>query len=79
MPEPRSDWDYIRIVSWHIVRTPTRAFDSYITLCGRRAVGDALPNIGEGKSCESCLRLALRRGDPVQVAGENIDTDAVPE
>lgn len=56
---------YVLIRSWHVVRTPTRMFDTYRTLCGRTAVTkdvrDVLP---AGKSCENCLRIVKRRDDP---------------
>ena len=41
---------YVRIVSWHVVLTPTRAFDTYRTLCGRTVV-------------TKCLRISIRRTD----------------
>lgn len=50
---------YVRIVSWHIVKTPTR--DAYVTLCGKRAEGtprDEFPF--DEKTCEVCLRLNSR-------------------
>lgn len=55
-----ADYQWIRIRSWHVVLTPTRAINGYRTRCGRNASGapvDALPS-GE-KSCESCLRLVV--------------------
>lgn len=55
-------WVFIR--SWHAVRTPTRMFNTYVTLCGRRATAsltaDELP---AGKSCEVCLRIVARQDD----------------
>jgi len=53
---------WIRIRSWHEVRTPTRVPNTYITLCGRQASGetrDVFP--GDEKTCESCYRVATRR------------------
>ena len=53
---------WVRIRSWHIVLTHTRAFDTYRTLCGRTVTTtdtrDDLP--GDEKSCESCLRHVVR-------------------
>ena len=50
---------YVRIRSWHVVLTPTRAFDTYRTYCGRtvttRDTSADLPL--DEKSCETCLRL----------------------
>lgn len=55
---------WVRIRSWHAVRTPTRAVDTYITRCGRtvqtQETSDTLP---EGKSCETCLRIVAREND----------------
>ena len=61
---------YVRIRSWHVIKTWTRVPGRALTLCGRQV--DTLvetPHGGEGhatapglplgdKSCESCLRLA---------------------
>jgi hypothetical protein len=48
---------YIRIVRWHVIRTPTRMFDTYVTLCGRRASGKP-SNDRDLLLCETCLRIA---------------------
>lgn len=54
--------DWVRIRSWHIVRTPTRMFDTYRTRCGRtvvtKDVRSEFPQ--DEKSCESCLRIQAR-------------------
>lgn len=53
---------YIKIRSWHVIRTWTRVPGRAITLCGRDADGlteNTLPL--DEKSCETCLRLATRR------------------
>ena len=56
---------WVQIVSWHIVETPTRAFDTFKTLCSRRVttkdVRDEFP-AGE-KTCETCLRIAAKEGE----------------
>lgn len=53
---------YVRIRSWHVILTPTRAFDTYRTRCGRTVTTTAVTNelpLDE-KSCETCLRLDER-------------------
>lgn len=55
------DIEWVRIVSAHIVLTPTRMFNTYKTLCGRRASGDTYDTPPAGKSCESCLRIFAKR------------------
>jgi hypothetical protein len=61
---------YVKIASWHQVLTPTRAFNTYRTLCGRTVTTDplAVSRVGpldelplDEKSCETCLRLATKR------------------
>lgn len=55
------DYDYIKIKSWHIIKTPTRMFDTYITRCGLKAVGNTANDLPLGeKSCESCFRYTAR-------------------
>jgi hypothetical protein len=50
---------YVKIRSWHIIRTFTRVPGGAITLCGKRTQGapmsQVLPLVD--KSCETCLRL----------------------
>jgi hypothetical protein len=56
--------EWVRIQSWHGVRTATRVPGVYVTLCGKRAHNepvDLLP-LGE-KSCETCLRIYAKRAD----------------
>lgn len=49
---------WVRIRSWHIVLTPTRAINTYRTLCGRNALGpDTDDRPGSERTCESCLRI----------------------
>ena len=55
--------EYIKIVSWHVILTPTRVPNRYVTLCGRRATGHTSPVLPAEKSCETCLRLEARRDD----------------
>ncbi len=56
---------WVRIRSWHGVRTATRVPGRFVTLCGRQAsslrVVDLLP-LGE-KTCESCLRIYAKETD----------------
>lgn len=55
---------YVRIRSWHLVRTPTRMFDTYITLCGRMVTTtDTRHELPAERSCETCLRIQTRRTD----------------
>lgn len=61
-------WGYVRIRAWHIVKTPTRMFDTYVTLCGRRATGETVDALPAGSSCEACLRIARRQTDAQQEA-----------
>jgi len=55
--------DYFRIRSWHIRKETTPVWKSYCGMVARHdsEVSNELP-MGE-KSCESCLRLARRKGD----------------
>lgn len=52
--------EYIRMRSWHLIRTWTRVPGRAITLCGRtvqnRETANTLPM--DEKSCETCLRMA---------------------
>jgi hypothetical protein len=54
---------WVRIVSWHSIRTFTRAGD-VLTRCGR-AVSSPLVRDGfpaDEKTCESCLRSLAKEG-----------------
>lgn len=53
---------YVRIKSYHILRTWTRVPGRFITLCGRQGNGDAELTFGDDRTCESCLRIAAKRG-----------------
>ena len=54
-------WGWVKIRSWHIILTPTRAFDTYVTLCERRAHGDRVDIFPAGdKTCETCMRKEAR-------------------
>ena len=55
---------YVKIRSWHLVATPTRAFQTFRTRCGRTVKSfDTAPELPlDEKSCETCLRLAARDG-----------------
>jgi hypothetical protein len=58
------NYRYGRIVSWHIVKAPTRVEGRYTTLCGREVQGDILDDLRlSEKSCETCTRLAVRLAD----------------
>ena len=54
--------NWIKIRSWHLIRTWTRVPGRAITLCGRSAEGQ---ESGEPPSdeatCESCFRIRERR------------------
>lgn len=59
-----SDRSYVRIRSWHIVLTPTRAINTYRTLCNRNGQGPTVSDLPlDEKSCETCLRMARRQDD----------------
>jgi hypothetical protein len=56
------DVAWVRIRSWHIFRTYTRAGGG-VTVCGRRVGSMAEPpdvrdERPEGKTCETCYRIA---------------------
>lgn len=52
------DPTWIKIRSWHAVKTATRAPGRYLTICGRGAEGTTLPERpGHEATCESCLRI----------------------
>lgn len=61
-----TDRMWVKIRSWHVFRTWTRAGQA-LTECGRRVgpdtvvTADELP--GNEKSCESCLRIVTRAED----------------
>lgn len=54
---------YVQIrpeLSWHVVRTPTRMFDTYVTACGRRATGKPSDDYDWKRVCGSCfIRVAM--------------------
>lgn len=58
-------------MSWHVVRTHTRMFNGWLTLCGRRIemldqeALDTLP--GNERTCERCAVLAVKAFDPAPV------------
>jgi len=51
---------WIKIRSWHIIRTWTRVPGRAITLCGRSATGPTSAGFGDDKSCETCLRISAK-------------------
>lgn len=53
--------EYVRIRSYHIIRTWTRVPGGFITLCGRRGQSNEwVADFGNEKTCESCLRIARK-------------------
>lgn len=51
---------YVRIVSWHVLRTWTRLPGMALTLCGRRIQDpETAQELPAGKSCETCLRIQV--------------------
>lgn len=56
--------EFVKIRSWHIIRTWTRVPRRAVTLCGRRAEGESADTLPmDEKSCESCLRIAAKRSE----------------
>ena len=56
--------EFVRIRSWHVIRTWTRMPGRAITLCGRTSDGESSPDLPmDEKSCETCLRIRATRGD----------------
>ena len=54
---------YIKIRSWHVVRTFTRVPGRAITLCGKQAQGQTSTGLPMAeKSCETCLRIRAKSG-----------------
>lgn len=54
--------EWIKISSWHIVRSSTNVEGSYLTLCGKAAWGSPQPGyLADEKTCESCLRVQAKR------------------
>lgn len=52
-------WGWIKIRSWHRVRTATRVPGRYITFCGKQATGDPQDSYTSyEKTCEACFRLS---------------------
>jgi hypothetical protein len=59
VPSEGVDVTWVRIRSWHVVKTPTRVPNRYVTRCGRSAFGPDLDERpGNEATCETCLRLA---------------------
>lgn len=52
------DVRWFQIRSWHILRTPTRVPDRYRAVCGKTGHGPVLDNRPQGRTCESCYRIA---------------------
>lgn len=52
------DVSWVKVRSWHVLDTPTRMPDVYVTRCGRRAQGPVLDERpGNERTCETCLRI----------------------
>lgn len=51
---------WIKIRSWHIIRTWSRVPNVAVTLCGKRASGPTADGFGNERSCETCLRLSAK-------------------
>ena len=51
---------YVKLKSWHILRTWSRVPGRFITLCGRVGTGDVVADFGDEKTCETCLRIASK-------------------
>jgi hypothetical protein len=71
---------WVRIASWHLIRTYTRT-GAILTRCGRlvgpdHEIVDALPF--DGRSCESCLRLAVHDED-IRATENDVVPDPGPE
>lgn len=52
---------FIRIRSWHVIRTWTRVPGRAITLCGRTAEGPTAEGRGDERSCETCLYIKAKK------------------
>lgn len=53
------DVRWVKLRSWHIsAGFKARGDGAWKLVCGRYAVGDEVDERGEGKTCESCLRIA---------------------
>lgn len=52
---------FIKIRSWHVIRTWTRVPGRAITLCGRTATGESADSFGNERSCETCLRIQAKQ------------------
>jgi hypothetical protein len=54
---------WVKISSWHILRTWTRVPNRGVTLCGRTAtmIDEALGPPSDEKTCETCFRLREHR------------------
>lgn len=54
--------DWLKIRSWHVVRTWTRVPGRGLSPCGRILEGDPLPMYpADEKTCEVCLRWAVKQ------------------
>ena len=51
---------YIRIVSWHVIRTWTRVPGRALTYCGRTATGESADDFGDDRTCETCFRITAK-------------------
>lgn len=50
---------YVKVQSWHLLKTWSRSPGVAITLCGRRADDpETRETLSAERSCESCLRIS---------------------
>lgn len=56
--------------SWHILRDSVADGQLLRSLCGRYQKAEARPTLPQGKSCESCLRIAARTADVQETAAQ---------
>jgi hypothetical protein len=59
------NYRWVGIRSWHVLTPRDNPVwgDTYLTLCGRVANGPVFETVPPGRTCESCLRIAVKRSD----------------
>lgn len=57
-----ADIRWVKIQSWHAVKGE-RILNVYRTYCGRIAATEAVDELPDERSCESCLRIVGRLAD----------------
>lgn len=73
-----SDRQFVRIVRWHTILTPTRVPNRYVTLCGRTAWGPTADVLPAGKACGSCDKIVVRQEDQPEDDGSTQPVETVP-